>query len=348
MSRAAILPFPGDPFLLHYWLEGFNNRWGGVVDKLYIYMNSSIEKPVVDYIREMCLKNPKINFTYNPLQTDHGLAIDKTLDIVSEEYVVLVEDDCFIIDPKAVDAAFLLLETGQFDVVGSKRGSCSFEILKAAAEKWGLSYEGYGDQGCNFWPNLFFCRKELLLRTDRNFCSRAWNPGETIEALGYLVKDAQVVGDTFVNTSLQIRALIPENRIAYIPQYHGSPYDLDHFAKQQFLFDGHAPWCHIGSLSSGVSGVLRDDQNRALSRRTIDEPKGPTKLEGYCNTDLEKQEWSRRVQWWLTFWEKREDYKIDEFAKLYYDAIFTIITQYKLDIKEIKRRQNAYATIGLW
>src|SRR3990167_7164309 len=51
-SRAAILPYPGDPSLLNYWLMFFDKFWGDEVDHLYIVFNSPIEKPVREYIRK--------------------------------------------------------------------------------------------------------------------------------------------------------------------------------------------------------------------------------------------------------------------------------------------------------
>lgn len=347
MSRAVILPYPGDPFLLNYWLHLFDTIWGSEVDKLYIYLNSPIEKAVVDYIRDLCLKNPKNNFQYVPNQTDHGPAIDRTLDIVTEDLIMLVEDDGFIFKPGMVDFCFKKIESGDYDIVGSKRGSCNMEILTAAQAKWGLMYEGEGDQGPNFWPNFFFISKELLLKTDRNFSGKAWYKGEVVEGLGHTVIQEIIHGDTFVNTSLQLRGIVPIERIFIVPQYHGHPDDLDHAKRGKYLFDGQAPWTHIGSLSSGVGGVLRDDQNRQLTRRLIDPPAGTTRLpKEWCQTEAEKQEWERRVQWWLTFIERVEGkVEITEFANLYYNAVMQIIEQYNLSMSNIRQRQKIYKNI---
>lgn len=345
-SRAAILPYPADPFLLHYWLHFFNTVWGDEIDKLYIYLNSPIEPAVVFYIKELCRENPKINLTYEDKQIEHGDAIDRTLDIVTEKYVMLIEDDGFIFKKGMVDKCFSYLESGNYDIVGSKRGSCAFEILKAAEFKWGIPYSGEGDQGCNFWPCYFFCETDLLRKTDRNFKAKAWTDGETIEALNYTVDVPVIYGDTFVNTSLQLHAMIPESRIMYVPQYHGHPSDIEHAQQGKYLFDGMAPWTHVGSLSSGVGGLLKDGYNRALARRLIDPAEEKTVLnKEWCKSDMEREEFERRVQWWLTFWEKRDLYKITEFADLYYKAINQIIEQYALRIKEIRKRQGVYQSL---
>lgn len=343
-SRAAILPYPGDPFLLRYWLKLFNTVWGNEVDTLYIYLNSPIEAPVVDYIRSLCASNPKINLQYNNIQIEHGDAINRTLDIVKEEYVMLVEDDGFIFKPGIVDSCFKCLESGVYDIVGSKRGSCAMEILTAAQRKWGLSYEGEGDQGCNFWPCYFFSKKQTLIDTDRNFAARAWRKGEVIPGLDYQIMDEVSCGDTFVNTSLQLRSKYSPERILCVPQYHGSPEDLQHAAQGRYLFDGMAKWTHVGSLSSGVGGILQDGHGRALARRLIDEDKGEnTPLPNYCNSEGEKHEWERRVQWWLTFVQAAESDKISEFRILYDQAVNRLIEQYGLSRDNIRNRQKVYS-----
>lgn len=350
MDRATILPFPGDPLLLHYWLSLFDKYWKNEITTLYIYLNSTIEKEAVDYIKRLCARYPQIVLFYNPIQTDHGPAINNVLDSVKEKYIMLIEDDGFIFKSGIVDGYFRLLESGQYDVIGSKRGSCHTEILKRAMVVWGLQYDGFGDQGPNFWPNFFFCSKELLLKTDRNFAGKAWKKGEIIEALGnYVVQNDIVYSDTFVNTSLQIRAMVPANRILCINQYHGHPDDVENYEKRAPYtpFDGQAGWCHIGSLSSGVGGILTDDQGRSLTRRLLDPPKADDTLPKYCNTDFEKREFERRVQWWLTFYEKREENELIEFSNEYIKAVRRIIYQYKLSIKNVYRRQKIYALLGL-
>jgi len=206
---------------------------------------------------------------------------------------------------------------------------------------------GIGDQGCNFWPNFFFIPKRLLLDTDRWFGAKAWQAGVEIVPLSrpndpYIAKEL-VASDTFVNTSMQLLAVIPQDKILYVPQYHGSPDDLDHSQRNYNLFDGIAGWCHIGSLSSGVGGLIQDGHGRPLSRRLIDADKGENyPIPNYCNTEQEKNEFERRVQFWKTFYEYAEPNKIEEFRLLYANAVQTIINQYELSTTRIDRRQRAY------
>lgn len=345
-DRAAILPLPGDPFLFRYWLTFFDKFWGDEIGTLYVYLNSPVEKPVVDYIRKLCATRPNIDFQYNNLQIEHGDAINRTLDIVQEKYVMLIEDDTFIFTKGVVSRCFEHLESGEAEIVGSKRGSCSQEILDAAKAKWHLDYSGLGDVGPNFWPSLFFCSRQLLESTDRNFGARAWKKGDAVLPLDYVVEVPVIAGDTFVNTSLQLRDMVPESKIDYIPQYHAHPDDLEHAEQNTGIFDGRAPWVHIGSLSSGVGGMLKDGQNRCLARRTIDPPEGHTLYGKSPETEMEKKEWERRVQIWLTAWTEAfcdtNTDVIQEFRVEYGNAINRLVNKFGLDQGRIKTRINTY------
>src|SRR3989304_437118 len=115
-SRAALLPYPGDPFLLNYWLMFFDKFWGAEVDRLYIGFNSPIEETVLNYIKELCSSRPKIILDIQIQQMDHGPTIDRLLDLCNEDYIMLIEDDGFIFKRGVVDLAFSKLESGEFDI----------------------------------------------------------------------------------------------------------------------------------------------------------------------------------------------------------------------------------------
>lgn len=347
MSRAALLPTPGDPFLLRYWLDLYDRVWRSEIDQLYICINTPLPKYVVDYEISLC-NQYGAKYLYFPDQIQHGDALNALLDICEEEYVMLIEDDGYIFRSGYVHDQFRKLEEDRFDVVGSKRGSCSRDILEWAQAKWGIAGFGHGDNGCNFWPNFFFTKKQILLDTDRNFNARTWERGELIEPLERIAIEL-TVGDTFVNTSLQLHAR--GYRMDYIPQYHGSAEDIDHYNDRYNIFDGQAPWTHVGSLSSGISGVLMDNNGRSLSRIEKDPPKAETVIPNYCNTEQEKGEWERRVQWFYRFWTTADNkipYSMLAFWQLYGDAVNRVIDQYGLSRSKIAKRINIYATIGLW
>lgn len=328
MSRAVILPTPGDPFLLQYWLKLYRGVWGQEIDRLYVHLNSPAPADVADYMKTL-LDKPKISFRYTDRMIDHGEAIKQILADVTEDYVMLVEDDGLIFDSGMVDWCFRQLESGRFDIVGSKRGSCGAEILEVASKKWKIPMDGYGDQGCNFWPCYFFT-KTSILRKIENFGAKMWYAGDYVEPLDfYTMKDQ--AGDTFVEASLILRNMIPAERIQIVPQYHTHPDDITHSEQKQSIWDGMAHWLHIGSLSSGAYNLL--DPSRPL----------PTMPE----TDFDKREYERRVQWWLTFWEKRDVMALESYAQVYKAGIDRIIQGYNLHMKQIRKRQKLYEEVGL-
>lgn len=342
-GRAAILPLPADPFLFSYWLRQYDNVWGREINTLYVVLNTFADKEVVDYIKKLCKARPSINFTYVNKQIPHGEAIDIGLEKVKEDYVMLIEDDGFIFKRGRVNFLFALLEQDKYDIIGGKRGSCSFEILERAKQIWGEDYEGIGDNGCNFWPNFFFTKTQILKDTDRHFDSKAWKQGELIPALGNWTAPDMVVGDTFVNTSLQLRG--KGYRILTVPQHHCNTSDIEDYHAGRNVFDGTASWFHVGSLSSGAGGVLVDDLGRPLSNRANTQPSVPVVLPKYVNSEGERLEWERRVQWWLTGWENANPKGLEEFHKLYGEALTRVIRQYELRERQIRIRQAIYTNL---
>jgi hypothetical protein len=335
MNRAVLLPTPCDPFLIKYWLESFS-KWKNEVGKLYVCLNSPTEREVILYIQDL-LDKYGANYIYIDHQIEHGDAINRLLDMVTEDYVMLIEDDAFVFKTGLVDSMFKLVET-EYDIVGSKRGSCGFEILNRAKDIWGVDCLGVGDHGCNFWPNFFFCKTQTLLDTDRNFSAKQWKAGEIIEALGCSF-DVDVCGDTFVNTSLQLRA--KGLKICHVPQYHGNTSDIEDHRDNKNLFDGKSGWTHIGSLSSGVGGVLVDDQGRSLARRLIDPPKEFTLPPADIN------EWARRLQWWQTFYDNSDPDKITEFRDEYKKALDRLYITSGVHRKTVLKRQKIYKELGV-
>lgn len=254
--RAALLPSVGDPFVLLHWMQYFEKVWHSEVDTLYISIQSRIGYDVFNEIISTIRKDDniawnKVKLLYAEWSADHGKNIDTMLTLCEEEFVLLLEEDAIIHKPGAVKEAFEMLERGETDVIGSPRGSCSMWIYNKASEKFNLSYEGAGDQGPNFWPCYLYTSKKILLSTDRNFAAKQWKEGETL--LGEVLPE-MVVGDTFVNTSLQLREM--GLRIHTIPQYHCLPSDLDNPVKGDWTIHNKASrYMHIGSLSSSVGMV---------------------------------------------------------------------------------------------
>lgn len=344
MSRAVFLPTPGDPFMLHYWLKNYQ-RWQHFVDKLYVCINTPIGKEAEDYMKEICVENnAEVIYFHNQVQ--HGDCLNECLERCQEDYTLLVEDDAYVVRPDMIDYCFKLIESGEVDLIGGKRGSCAFEILKKALEVWGVQYEGIGDQGCNFWPCWLFTKKELLLKTDRNFNAKAWNAGEIVPGVN-LVADKTIYGDTFVNTSLQLRALIPSYRIRTFHQYHAGQVDLEDYENHRGLFDGNCPWVHIGSLSSGICGVITDELNRPLAYRDVIQPRDNALNPDWCKNEMEQMEWARRVAFWLRYYDTREPGKLEELAGLYYVGLMRILATYKIPLKKVHQMQDIYATLGL-
>lgn len=264
--RAALLPTPGNPQMLAYWLRNFET-WREHVDELLILINGGEDYNVRD---------PKIRIVHTPMRMGHDGTMRWLLEITDAEYIVLCEDDAYVRHPGAVGGTFWAIENGFTDLVGSPR----HEDYAGQTQDWGPYVPGdLAELRHGLWPAFLFARRADLLATDRIFGDRRWNVGETIAGWGTITPEAcAFVGiapdyihlDTLFGTTFQLRAA-------------GLRTELVHHVR---LFDGAAaeewiaedpPWFHVTGLSTLdqylTLGDLPDwDENGGL--------------------------WARRAAWW--------------------------------------------------
>lgn len=328
MSRAALLPTPGDPFILTYWIKKFREVWQGEVDRLYVCLNMypHIAEKVLDYDMKMLTQMDKVEVVYVPKMLYHGKALRQLVAYCEEDLLMFIEDDAIVFRPGAIDRAFRMIEKEEAGIVGSPRFSCSQQILDASAEKYGLDYSGYGDKGPNMWPCFFFARREDMLKTNQHYESKGWKKGEYIPELGVTAED-ELAGDTFVWVSMQLRAMGLE--FAEVPQGHSHPDDMEFYEKGEGIWDPLNPWVHIGSLTMTAETLLTEDRPEAL---------------GKMETGMEKREAMRRFAWLLLFVEetREETEELKPLRDIYVRRINDIIKKAGLSMTHINNLKAAY------
>jgi hypothetical protein len=278
--RAALLPTPGDPFMLAYWLRNFET-WREHVDELWVLVNGY--NPVDGLQLARMIDDAGGRAMFVPHRMGHDGALLDLLHLTSAEHIVLCEDDAYVRHPKAVDEAFRKVITGHTDIVGSPRHEdYASSPLQVWPDRLTTDHE---EVRRGLWPAFLFMRRADLLATDRQFGDRRWNLGQTIEGLGIAVTPelCAFVGiapdyihlDTLFGTTFQLRS-------------EGLRVELIHHVR---LFDAAAaekwiaedpPWLHVTGLS------------------TLDQA-----LSGEPLPDLDERGglWTRRLAWWGRVWE---------------------------------------------
>lgn len=339
MSRGVILPTPCDPFQLILWWDMFRQNAMPNVDKLYVYLNSSVGGEVVSFIKRYVLNDPRITIRYSNRMIGHGEAIKRMLKEVGEDYVCLIEDDCIVFRP-AFDDLFMKLETKQVDMIGSHRQSSSENIAWAAQQKF--HFPTHLEQF--FWPNLFFTDTERLRKTDQNFGSKHFEVGEEIKELGWVV-DGEVGNDTFVWASIQLRASSP--KVEWIEQYHAQVDDPDFQRAGYRAWNGQAQWVHIGSLSSMMMNFLLDDQGYPLMHRGVGTPHETFPIPKEIESEAGKQEIESRFAHTILAYEyaKGRCGKIQDFVDVYGRALEKAIMEMRLNRERIQYRIDIYKNL---
>jgi len=236
--RVVLLPTMNQTHVNGMWLQLYE-RWQNEVDKLYVHVNDK----------------------------SHGVALRYMIKkwVRPTDNLLLIENDGIVFKPGIVDKYFTMIEKGEAQLIGSPRMSCHPEIAEAAKKVWSLDYEGLGDKGPNFWPNMFFINAKHLFDTDMHFEAKGWSDGEHIKELNHTIKGEPQMGDTLVWTSIQLRH--KGLKIHEIPQYHASPYDIENSENKEGIFDGKCPYFHFGSLTGDFTVPQDDITSRELERR---------------------------------------------------------------------------------
>lgn len=323
MSRAVFMSSCGDPFISLFAHKLFKERWYDEVDAFYIDYNNhvGVPKEVAAEFASRVITDPKVHLISHPRGIGNGMPITEMTLISHHDLVMLLEDDGFIFDSGIVNSCFQKIESDLCDAVGSPRGSCGNEVWEAAKKKYSLDYSGYGDIGPNYWPNFFFCKRKDLLKTDMNFGSKTWHPGEYSKELDHTFQEVNH-GDTFVWGCVQLRAM--GVRFGHTPQHKADPFELQ--SKQQGVMNWHPSqqpfkWIHGGSLSAGWGGYL--------SGQVPD-----------VSNDSAKQEIESRVVFWIIASDVIEGF--DEFKTQYKQGIEKLIDNCQLEMDRVNAKITIY------
>jgi hypothetical protein len=208
--RAALLPTPGDPFILAYWLRNYET-WRQHVDELIVYVNGQTDPEMVEYDRHI-IEEHGGRMIYSPDAVGHDGALLRMTEETSAEYVVWCEDDAYVRRSMDVANGFASIESGLYDLVGSPR----HEDYAGQWQEWGDYQPGDLEElRHGLWPTFLFARRRDLLATDLWWLDQHWRIGETIvgwgtvtpEACGFVgLSDEYVHLDAFFGMTFQLRA----------------------------------------------------------------------------------------------------------------------------------------------
>ncbi len=277
--RAALLPTPGDPFVLAYWLRNYAT-WRSQVDELVVFVNGLTDPEAIAYDRRI-VEEAGGRFVHSSGSAGHDGAIHRLLSETKAEFVVLCEDDAYVRKPIMVGVSFVSIEDDKTDIVGSPR----HEDYAGQYVEFGPYTPGdLAELRHGLWPAFLFARRADLLATDQQFGDQAWRIGQTIPGWGVVTAEACAVPgvgvgdylhlDTFFGTTFQLRAKGLRTRLVH----HVRLFDAK--ATDDWLADD-PPWFHITGISTLGPALTQD----------------PATLP---DMDAHGGLWPRRVAWWMT------------------------------------------------
>lgn len=275
--RTALLPTPGDPFMVAYWLRNFET-WRDQVDELIVLVNGQTDGVILDQIkRQVTNVGGTIHTTEHRI--GHAQSMNWLLEFCQTEHFVMCEDDAYVRRPDAIGAHFYRIENGVTDLVGSPR----HEDYAGQYQEWGPYVPGdLAELRHGLWPAFLFGRRDDLLATDRAFGDRLWRLGENVAGWGPVTQEAvDFIGlypdaihlDTFFGTTFQLRAKGLRTELVH----HVRTYDAQ--ATEEWIAED-PPWFHVTNLST---------LDQVLSGQPVE-----------TIPDIgNREQWARRIAWWL-------------------------------------------------
>jgi hypothetical protein len=132
--RGVLLPVCGNPFLLQLWLQSFRRYWKDEVDRVYVAVTVPVEEPVMRFMLDTLeASGSRVISVAEAGQTaTHGEALAGLLRESEEQFLLLIEDDCFVLRSGAVAGCFRLLESGDYDIAASARSSATTGVVDQA------------------------------------------------------------------------------------------------------------------------------------------------------------------------------------------------------------------------
>jgi len=274
--RAALLPTPGDPFMLAYWLRNFET-WRDQVDELLVYVNGAKPEDAA-YCREI-IEAAGGKMHYTGWTAGHPEALAWLVQNTQADMVVLCEDDAYVRKPWAVNSAFRHIEDGLTDIVGSPRQ----EDYAGQFEEWPpFDPNDVHELRRGLWPTFLFIRRADLLATGCDFAEYAGGIGMPIRGLGRNVTPEDVA---YINVAPDYIHLDTFWPATFMLRGRGLRIELVHHVR---VYDPNAvdawveddpPWFHVTNLST-----LHEVLSGRLPTVDMDEHGG---------------HWTRRMAWWV-------------------------------------------------
>lgn len=315
MKTAALLPTPGDPLHLAWWLRNYERVWSGAVDELRVLVNG---QPVEAARRFIEAEVHRVGGIYDERDAvmPHGTALNVLIQDTDADVLLLMEDDAPVRYSDSLKHGLALVENGVTDVIASPRVSMTPALQNAASAKWPSTFvDEDGADGHGMWPAFVFVKRDTLLATDRNYGERSWGYGQTVPGLGYRPeRDEPCVADTFGGTAFQLRE---KWHVANWPQFKGP-----HRWPEYLASDVEIPWFHIGSLSSS-GNLVSETPVFADGRRMVEEQ--------------ELQEWSHRLWWWQHFWTVEGHLLDEQLRGLYQRNLVNLMEKVGVTEERIRR-----------
>ena len=333
-SRAALYLTMGEPYLNELWFELFKKNGMDDIDMLYVAVDP-VREDIPENNRKYFIKlftgYPNVTILHNP-KASLTSALQTLYRNCKEKHYVLIQDDCFLLQKGAMNHYFDLVETEQYDIVGSPLRNYTPQSLhnqlidQYAGDDKDWEFYPFRHAGYSYWQNMVFGKTRDMWDTGTKFDYGGYGPEKKV---GYIDEPfTESVGlDIFVPEILMHRKA--GKRMGYNDQVHLTRDDLQDYLNRRGGFTGNAPWVHLGGFSNWYGDIVQHlKQVKTTDGGVI-------------------AEYERRVAWYVlfTFWYPQVKKALPEWTKRVNNYIIHCRGAYGFNKRDFQKRLQIYGEL---
>ena len=347
MTREALMISNCFPFFIKYWRKIFD-KWEGAIDKVYVAIEKPLEPTTETYIRKL-FDHPKI--VLSPGYTDQFNGLTEMFHKSSEDLVMVLHDDTFILNRKPLDKYFSLAEQGKI-VVPLYSHINPAEYLEPIMNELfptqvPFIVEETGEKGYSFLLYFFFASRKALKKTSAYFGGSGFQKGDWVEPFKRNVEE-QIGGDTGFLLGLELLAngeqfvAIPhddntttnlsrmENQIEYLENCKKNK-------KGQFNID----WLHVMALANQAKTWFKPLSVTGGKPHIVED------LETFKDHKIAKEGFMVTMAWFYEFLDCDSFEEIKEYRDYVKLQMEFIIDRFDLDKEKIQTYKKYFNDI-IW
>ena len=165
-NRAVLVAFAADPYLALYFKKTYDLFWKNEVDESHIHINGK-QKFIIDFIEKLWQKDAK-QIIKRYWVYRQGEAFNELYPQINCDTLITMDSDNFIYRKGVINKFANMVESGEYDYVGSRHPFMSF-WNKSVLDKIEVDFEEHHYKSGKFYDVMELLNIRFAEKTDKLF-----------------------------------------------------------------------------------------------------------------------------------------------------------------------------------